>query len=129
MRCQLLWALAAGLAAAACDGGAAPTQPQRAIVVRSEAQDQLHQLSDMNRAIALRRAIYASGRTCRRVEESGYVQEYGNLSMWTASCDSGSSWAIFVGPDGSAQLRDCKEMEPLKLPACTIRPSPAKKKG
>ncbi len=128
MRAQLLWTLVAGLAATACDGSA-PTQPQRAIVVRSEAQDQLHQLSDMNRAIALRRAIYASGRTCRRVEQSGYVQEYGNLSMWTASCDSGRSWAIFVGPDGSAQIRDCREMETLKLPACTIRPSPAEKKG
>ncbi len=128
MRAQLLGALAVGLAAAACDG-TAPTQPQRAIVVRSEAQDQLHQLSDMNRAIALRRAIYASGQTCRRVEQSGYVQEYGNLSMWTASCDSGMSWAIFVGPDGTAQIRDCMEMETLKLPACTIRPSPAQAKG
>ena len=124
MRALILAASALGLAAGACDGSQ-PTQPRRAIVVRSEAQDQLHQLSEMNRAIALRRAIYASGRTCRRVEKSGYVQEYGNLSMWTASCDSGRSWAIFVGPDGSAQIRDCSEMEPLKLPACTIRPSPA----
>ena len=128
MRAQLLTALAVGLAAAGCDSSQ-PTQPQRAIVVRSEAQDQLHQLSDMNRAIALRRAIYASGRTCRRVEKSGYVQEYGNLSMWTASCDSGRSWAIFVGPDGSAQIRDCREMETLKLPACTIRPSPVEADG
>ena len=27
---------------------------------------------------------------------------------------------MFVGPDGSIQVRDCKENEQLKLPACTI---------
>lgn len=128
MRAQILTGLALVLAAAGCDSSQ-PTQPQRAIVVRSEAQDRLHKLSDMNQAIALRRAIYDSAKTCRRVTESGYVQEYGNLSMWTASCDSGRSWAIFVGPDGSAQVRDCKEMEALKLPACTIRPEGDKAQG
>jgi hypothetical protein len=40
--------------------------------------------------------------------------------MWTASCNSGRSYAIFVGPDASAQVRDCREMQTLKLPACAI---------
>ena len=43
----------------------------------------------MSQKIALRRAIYDSGRTCQTVTEAGYVQEYGNLSMWTASCENG----------------------------------------
>lgn len=106
-------------------GESQPTQ-QRQISVRSAEQDALHKLSPMNLKIGLRRALYDSGRSCQTVTEAGYVQEYGNLSMWTASCNSRRSYAIFVGPDGSAQVRDCREMEPLKLPACKIKPATAK---
>jgi hypothetical protein len=121
MRLQPLTALALALLAAACDNSSQPAQRQRSISVRSEAQDQLHKLSDINRKIALRRAIYDSGSACRTVTKAGYVQEYGNLSMWTASCKDGRSYAVFVGPDGSAQVRDCRTMQDLKLPACVIR--------
>ena len=109
----------AALAAARC-GQSQPTQPKQPIVVRSEAQDQIHKLDDMNRAIALKRAIYDSGSICRRVERSGYVQEYRNLSMWTASCDNGRDWAIFIGPDGTAQVRLCRDLAELGLPACVV---------
>ena len=105
---------------AACNDSQ-PTKPNQPIVVRSEAQDRLHQLDDMNRAIALKRAIYDSGFTCRRVLKSGYVQEVQNLSMWTASCDDGNDWAIFAGPDGSAQVRRCQDLAEFKMPACVIR--------
>ena len=101
-----------------------PTQPNQPIVVRSEAQDRLHQLDDLNRAIALKRAIQDSGMTCRRVETSGYVQEVQNLSMWTASCDDGNDWAIFAGPDGSAQVRRCQDLAEFNMPPCVIRAAP-----
>jgi hypothetical protein len=120
MRVQLLTALTITLLAAACDSPE-PAQPRKSIQVRSEQQEGLHKLSEQYRHVALRRAIYDAGRTCKTVTKSGYVQEYGNLSMWTASCDGGRSWAIFVGPDGSVQVRDCRETEQLKLPACIIR--------
>ena len=120
MRAQLLGALTIGLLASACDDPQ-PSQPRKSIQVRSEQQEGLHKLSEHYRHVALRRAIYDAGRTCRSVTRSGYVQEYGNLSMWTATCDGNRSWAIFVGPDGSVQVRDCRETEQLKLPACTIR--------
>ena len=116
--CVLLFAVSA------CDQSQ-PTQPRQPIVVRSEAQDQLHQLDDMNRDIALKRAIYDSGSVCKRVEKSGYVQEHKNLSMWMASCDNGRDWAIFVGPDGSAQVRLCRDLTELGLPPCIIKPKPA----
>lgn len=109
------------LAAAAC-GQSQPT-PKQPIVVRSEAQDGLHDLNDMNRAIALKRAIYDSGSICKRVEQSGYVQEYRNLSMWTARCDNKRDWAIFIGPDGTAQVRLCRDLAELGLPACVINKS------
>ncbi len=118
MRGRYLLACAAALLAA-CEQQ--PTQPRQPIVVRSEAQDQLHQLDDMNRAIALKRAIYASGYTCKRVISSGYVQEHENLSMWTASCDDRRQWAIFAGPDGSAQVRPCQDLAELGLPQCVIK--------
>ena len=120
MRVQLLTALTITLLASACDSPE-PAQPRKSIQVRSEQQEGLHKLSEQYRHVALRRAIYDAGRTCKTVTKSGYVQEYGNLSMWTASCDGGRSWAIFVGPDGSVQVRDCRETEQLKLPACVIR--------
>jgi len=119
MRARMMTALCLA-ALAACDNPQ-PSKPQRSIAVRSEAQTALHKLTDMNLKIALRRAIYDSGSACMTVTKAGYVQEYGNLSMWTASCASGRSFAVFVGPDGSAQVRDCREMAPLKLPACTIK--------
>ena len=99
-----------------------PQEPQ--IAVRSAEQDQLHQLDEMNRNIGLKRAILDSGLRCRRVLKSGYVQEYNKLSMWMASCDDKRDWAIFVGPDGSAQVRPCAETKQLGLPECRIATDP-----
>lgn len=112
-------AVAAAVLAAGCDNSQ-PTAPANPIVVRSAEQNQLHQLDDMNRAIALKRAILDSGNRCKRVESSGYVQEHGNLSMWTAKCDDGGNWGVFVGPDGSAQVRRCDDNARYGLPACVI---------
>ena len=120
MRAQLLTVMVLAVTVAGC-GKPQPEQPTKSISVRSEQQNALHKLSEPTLKIALRRAIYDSGKKCNTVTKAGYVQEYGNLSMWTASCNSGRSFAIFVGPDGSAQVRDCREMEPLKLPACVIK--------
>lgn len=123
MRTQPVAILVAGLLVAGCDDSQ-PTQPNRPIVVRSQAQDQLHRLDPANQAIALRRALYDSGTRCGRVEQAGYVQEYENLSMWMASCDDGRSWAIFVAPDGTAQVRDCATLAELDLPLCRISEEP-----
>ena len=120
-----IWkASALALPTAALIGGcdnSQPTAPANPIVVRSEAQDQLHQLNDVNRDIGLKRAILDSGNRCRRVDSSGYVQEHENLSMWTAKCDGSTDFAIFVGPDGSAQVRRCDNLAQYGLPACVIR--------
>ena len=120
MRAKLIViAIVCGLATAC--GQSQPTQPKQPIVVRSEAQDGLHQLDELNRAIALKRALYASGYRCQRVEQSGFVTTYKNLDMWTARCDDGRDWALFAGPDGSVQVRDCKDVAQFGMPACVIR--------
>lgn len=114
---------------AACGGGGEQQQAAAAndaqIVVRSPEQDALHNLSDQNRDIGLKRAILASGIRCLRVTRSGYVTEYNKLSMWTANCDERRDWAIFVGPDGSAQVRPCQDMRQLGLPECRIAADPS----
>ena len=120
MRLQTITALTMGLVLSACDNSQ-PAKPTKSISVRSAEQNALHKLDPMNLKVALRRAVYDSGSACATVTDAGYVQEYGNLSMWTASCKSGRQFAIFVGPDGTAQVRDCKTMADLKLPACVIR--------
>ena len=127
MRNGLTMVLAISLAGCGGERGE-PAQPvnEPQIVVRSPEQDRLHELDDMGRDIGLKRAILASGLRCRRVTQSGYVQEYRRLSLWTANCDDGRSWAIFVGPDGSAQVRPCKDMQQLGLPECRINPSPSR---
>jgi 2-succinyl-5-enolpyruvyl-6-hydroxy-3-cyclohexene-1-carboxylate synthase len=111
---------------AACGGsGSQPAANQQEIAVRSDEQNALHQLSDMNRDIALKRAILASGLRCKRVVRSGYVTEFKKLSMWQADCDDKRSWGIFVGADGSAQVRPCSDNARFKLPECRIAEDPS----
>jgi hypothetical protein len=125
MRLLLLTLSALSLAACEGGGGEQATTKQPEIAVRSAEQNQLHQLSDLNRDIALKRAILASGLRCKRVVRSGYVAEYNKLSMWSADCDDDRSWGIFVGPDGSAQVRPCGDMASFKLPECKIVEDPS----
>ena len=118
----------AALAIAACNNDQAQQPKMREIKVRSTEQNQLHQLDAINLAIALKRAIYGAVYTCKRVTDAGFVGEYKNLDMWTAHCvyDKGAprDWAIFAGPDGSAQVRDCKDVVGTEVPECVIKRRP-----
>jgi hypothetical protein len=122
-------AIAAGLALAACNDAPAGNQSgQRSIRVQSAEQVQLHQLNAFNLAIGLKRAIYDAGYTCKRITDAGFVATWQNLDMWMAHCvyDKGTprDWAIFAGPDGGAQVRDCKDVPASGLPACRIAQRP-----
>ena len=119
MRTRL--AIALGLLVTAC--GQQPRQQatdEPRIKVRSAEQDQLHKLHAMNLAIALKRAIYGAGFTCRQITDAGLIGAYKNLDMWMARCSEGRDWAIFAGPDGSAQVRDCKDLPGTGVPECRI---------
>jgi hypothetical protein len=106
----------------ACGDGGQSNQPP--IKVRSAEQDRLHTLDALNLAIALKRAIQSAGYTCRRVTNAGFVAAYKNLDMWMATCEEQRDWAIFAGPDGSAQVRDCKDVPGTGLPVCRITKAP-----
>ena len=111
---------------AGCDQGSAPPAPRKEIIVRSEGQNRMHQLNDLNRAIALKRALHDSGADCRLVTKSGYVGEYENASQWTATCEDrfkrSRDWALFISADESVQVRLCADVVKAGLPACVIKP-------
>lgn len=119
--------LASGLLAS-CNEDQPQQNSQRAIKVQSDEQIQLHKLDAFNLAIGLKRAVYDAGYTCKRVTDAGFVGTYKNLDMWMAHCvyDRGvpRDWAIFAGPDGSAQVRDCRDVPGTGLPDCQIKERP-----
>ena len=93
-----------------------------AIIVRSEGQKALFDLSDLNRAIALKRAITDQGLTCKQVTASGFVGRYKNMDVWTATCADKRQWALFISANENVQVRLCDDNEKLGLPACIVQP-------
>lgn len=126
MRLVLFISISA-LALAGCQQSSEQTS-QKVIRVQSDEQKQLHKLDAFNLAIGLKHAIYDAGYSCKRVTDAGFVATYKNLDMWMAHCtyDRGTprDWAIFAGPDGSAQVRDCHDIPGSGLPDCKITERP-----
>jgi hypothetical protein len=125
---RLMSIAATALLLAACGDNGQQANQAAPIKVRGPEQDQLHKLDAFNLAVALKHAVYDAGFSCKRVTDGGFVGTYENLDMWTATCTSdrgdSRSWAVFTGPDGSAQVRDCKDVEASGLPACVIKEKP-----
>ena len=105
--------------------GCGPTAPadnaaHSPVVVRSAAQDRLHGMSELDRAIGLKRAIYDAGSTCKRVTETRFIGPYKNMDMWAVRCADKQDWALFVGADDSVQVRLCKDTQAVGLPSCQL---------
>ena len=108
---------------ASCGGGDESAPPlQNDVVVRSEAQQQLFDLNDLDRAIALKRAIADQGLRCSQIVSTGYVTRFRDMDMWTATCGDERKWALFIGANDSVQVRLCTDNEKIGLPACTVQP-------
>ncbi len=111
---------------AACNQNeeAPPPAPAKEIIVRSDMQKQLFTLYQLNRAIALKRAIRDFGAGCVRVTKSGFVGRYKQMDYWTATCSDDRNrtrdWALFIGANDSVQLRLCEDVAKVDLPGCTI---------
>jgi hypothetical protein len=108
---------------ASCGQSENPAPPlQNEIMVRSEAQKRLFDLNDLDRAIALKRAIGDQGLRCAQIVSTGYVTRYKDLDMWTATCNDGRQWALFLAANDSVQVRLCDDNEKIGLPACKVQP-------
>ena len=115
--------LIAGALLASCGQGDNPAPPvQNEIMVRSEAQQQLFNLNDLDRAIALKRAIAEQGLRCARIISTGYVTRYKDMDVWAATCDDDRQWSLFISANDSVQVRLCDDNEKIGLPACTVKP-------
>jgi hypothetical protein len=122
---------ALALALAAC-GGEAPEAPEdrpRQIRVANPHNDALANLSEPMRNLALMRALRDNGRRCQRVERAAYQEEHRGLAMWTAMCNDGRQWAIFIAPNADIQVRLCEEAGQLGLPPCRLLPPPPNAAG
>jgi len=108
---------------ASCGDSSNPAPPlQNDIMVRSEAQQRLFDLNDLDRAIALKRAIADQGLRCARIVSTGYVARYRDMDMWSATCADDRQWALFIAANDSVQVRLCADNEKVGLPACKIQP-------
>ena len=108
---------------ASCDQGKAPAPPvQNDIMVRSSEQQRLFELSDLNRAIALKHAMADQGLACKQIVSTGYVTRYKDMDMWTATCNDKRQWAFFIGANDTVQVRLCDDNVKLGLPACKVQP-------
>jgi len=108
---------------ASCGDSSNPAPPlQNDIMVRSEAQQRLFDLNDLDRAIALKRAIADQGLRCARIVSTGYVTRYRDMDMWTATCADDRQWALFIAANDSVQVRLCDDNEKIGLPACKVQP-------
>ncbi|MCL6741730.1 hypothetical protein LZ518_11390 [Sphingomonas sp. RB56-2] len=108
---------------ASCGKNEPAAQPvQNDIVVRSSAQQQLFDLNDLDRAIALKRAIADQGLRCGQMVSTGYVTRFKDMDMWTATCSDKRQWALFIAANDSVQVRLCDDNEKIGLPACKVQP-------
>jgi hypothetical protein len=119
----------AGLSLAACEDGA-PEPNQTKVKVRNAYVEQLNQLSELNRGLGLRRAILDSpGGKCKKVDYSGFQEDFRNMSVWIVRCSDGNDWALFIAPSADVQVRNCRDMKSLDLPECKLPAIPAPDKS
>jgi hypothetical protein len=103
-----------------CDGVDAPTRPRTKVVIANPYHDRLMALSELNRSLALRRAVQDAGEACKKIERSAFQGEYKALKMWTTSCSDSGDFGVFIAPNGDAQVRKCADAKELGLPECKL---------
>ncbi len=114
-------------AAAAEMSADAASVPESRTRIANRPHEALLRLDDSRRRITLVRAIRATGNRCpRRVEPNPVYQgDYQGMALWTGRCDNNEQYAIFIAPNEDVQVRNCRDMAELRLPACRELPPAA----
>ncbi len=107
--------ISTGIALAAAALLSAPT-----LAASNAFSDQLKKLPPIQQRSVMRRAVLDDKQYCKQVATTAYQGSFKNLEMWTARCDHGADYGIFIGPDGSVQVRPCRDLAELKLPLCKL---------
>ena len=115
--------LAVLLLLAGCEDGT-PEQNVASVKAANTYSDQLAAMTPLYRNLGLWRAIRDTPLRCKKVDTGAYQQEYRNMAMWSAHCTDTGQWAIFIAPNGDAQVRPCADLATLGLPACRALPPP-----
>ncbi len=92
--------------------------PALGAMAKNPFNDRVLHLSLADRNGALRRAVTLDDQKCGRLAKSAFRGLYGNLGLWAVRCVPGGDYGVFLGPDGTVQVRGCADMAALKLPAC-----------
>lgn len=94
-----------------------------AVPAAQDYSNRVMKLPEIQQRSIMRRAILDGGQYCKQVLSTRQQGPYKNLVMWTAHCAKGGDYAVYIGPDGSAQIRPCADLAKLKLPACQLAPA------
>lgn len=106
----------------ACDDGETGPRATTKMQIANPYQERLIKLSVLNRSLGLRRAIQDAGQGCARITATGYQGPHRQLHMWVGRCDPQGDYAVFIAPNGDAQVRKCADAKALKLPECKREP-------
>ncbi|HEX8193772.1 MAG TPA: hypothetical protein VF552_12820 [Allosphingosinicella sp.] len=117
-------ASADGASAEASADAATPSARSAGTRIANRPHEALLRLDDSDRRITLVRAIRATRNRCpHRVEPNPVHQgEYEGMAYWTARCDNNEQYAVFIAPNEDVQVRNCRDMAELRLPACRQLP-------
>jgi hypothetical protein len=74
-------------------------------------QERLQTMDEGARNATFIRAIRDADFPCQGVTASSYQGETNGAPTWTATCDDGSSWTIFIGEGGVAQVAPSAAVE------------------
>jgi hypothetical protein len=111
------------LLVAACGQGQESGNVTR-VTLRNDQSEGLKAMAPLYRNLGLWRAIQDSNQKCKKVDNGAYQQDYKDMAFWVAHCTDTGGWAIFIAPNGDAQVRACADLVPLNLPACLPLPGP-----
>ena len=119
-------AVAAGQGSASeAAADASPGNASGGTRIANRPHERMMAANDSDRRIGLVRAIRQTGNRCpRRVEPNPVYQgDYEGMALWTARCDNNEQYAVFIAPNEDVQVRNCRDMAQLRLPACRTLPA------
>ena len=116
--------VAIGLLAACGEDGREQERTTTVMRAANPISDQLKGMTEVYRHLGLRRAITDSGQRCKKVDRGAYQEEYKTMAYWTAHCTDSGDWAVFIAPNADVQVRQCRHLQQLGLPACRTAAAP-----